>query len=120
MKNARPPKNEKTSAPSKRKSSKPRHFLGTENPRHLRVIMALMVRPRSREDIDRTAGASNGPDLIGELRCRGLDAECRKTPCIDRDGFEVQRGIYYFTDRDRRLIRAWLKRRDRQHRKASK
>jgi hypothetical protein len=114
------PKSGNPSAPSKRKFSKPRHFLGTENLRHLRVIMALLVSPRTREGIDRIAGASNGPELIAELRRRGLDAKCSKTPCIDRDGFEVKRGIYHFTDRDKRLIRAWLKRRDGQRRKDSK
>jgi hypothetical protein len=95
------------------KSSKPTHFLGTENPRHLRALMALMVRPRPREEIDRTAGCSNGPALMSDLRDLGLDAPCSKTPCIDRDGFEVKRGIYYLTDHDKRLIRAWLKRRER-------
>lgn len=96
------------------KSSKPAHFLGTENPRHLRVIMALLVRPRPREEIDRIAGASNGPALMSDMRDLGLDTPCSKTPCIDRDGFEVKRGIYHFTDQDKRLVRAWLKRRERQ------
>lgn len=95
------------------KSNKRAHFLGTENPRHLRVIMALLVSPRPREAIDRIAGASNGPELMAELRRRGLDAPCSRTPCIDRDGFEVKRGIYHFTDKDKRLVRAWLKRRER-------
>lgn len=107
--NKRPSFNdENPSAPDKRK------FTGTDNPRHLRVTMALLVSPRTRETIDRVAGASNGPELIAELRRRGLDVPCSKTPCIDRDGFEVKRGIYYLTERDKRLIRAWLKRRDRQ------
>ena len=114
MENARLPNDEKTSAPDKRK------FTGTDNPRHLRVIMALLVRPRPREEIDRVAGASNGPELIAELRRRGLDVPCSKTPCIDRDGFEVKRGIYYFTERDKRLIRAWFKRRERAMKKGGK
>lgn len=102
------------------KSNKPAHFLGTENPRHLRVIMALLVSPRPREAIDRIAGCSNGPELMAELRRRGLTADCKKTPCIDRDGYEVKRGIYYFDDQDKRLIRAWLKRRDRQRKQGGK
>ena len=105
MKNARLPKNEKTSAPSKRK------FAGTDNPRHLRVLRALQTRPRPREDIDRISGASNGPELMAELRRRGLEVPCRRTPCIDKDGFEVLRGIYYLTAGDKALIRAWLARR---------
>ena len=97
----------KTSARSKRK------FIGTNNPRHLRVIAALLTRPRPREAIDRIAGASNGPELMAELRRRGLDAPCSRTPCIDRDGYEVTRGIYHFSDQDKRLIRSWLKRLER-------
>lgn len=108
MKKRPSPKNGNPSAPSKRK------FTGTDNPRHLRVIMALLVSPRPREAIDRIAGASNGPALMSDLRDLGLEAKCSRTPCIDKDGREVTRGIYHFTDRDKRLIRAWLKRRDRQ------
>lgn len=106
----------KTPAPTKVKTSalSKRKFIGRENPRHLRVIMALLVRPRPREEIDRIAGASNGPALMSDLRNLGLDAPCSKTPCIDRDGFEVKRGVYHFTDKDKRLVRAWLKRRERQ------
>jgi hypothetical protein len=82
-------------------------FLGTINKRHLRAIQALLVSPQPREAIDSRAGCSNGPDLIAELRRRGLEIPCQRTPCIDRDGFEVKRGIYYLTERDKRLIRRW-------------
>ncbi len=92
-------------------SIKPAYFLGTDNPRHLRAIHALWVSPQPRESIDSRAGCSNGPDLIAELRRRGLDLPCQRTPCIDRDGFEVKRGIYYLTDKDKRLIRRWKNKR---------
>lgn len=82
-------------------------FLGTVNKRHLRAIQALLVSPQPRESIDNRAGCSNGPELIAELRRRGLEIPCQRTPCIDRDGFEVKRGIYYLTERDKRLIRRW-------------
>jgi hypothetical protein len=84
-------------------------FSGTDNPRHLRVIHHLMIRPRKREEIDRIAGASNGPELMAELRRRGLRAECRRTPGIDRDGDPVKFGVYAFDDDDRRAINAWLR-----------
>ena len=87
--------------------TKPARFMGTVNKRHLRAIQALLVSPQPRESIDNRAGCSNGPDLIAELRRRGLEIPCKRTPCIDRDGFEVKRGIYYLTDRDKRLIRRW-------------
>lgn len=83
-------------------------FIGTENPRHLRVLHALLRRPMPREQIDREAGCSNGPDLVAELRRLGLALPCPHAPVIDRDGREVQRGIYHLTPTDRRKIREWL------------
>lgn len=76
--------------------------------------MALLVRPRSREAVDQVAGASNGPDLISNLRELGLEIPCSKTPCFDRDGMEVKRGIYCLNEHDRRLVNSWLARRARQ------
>ena len=88
-----------------------KEFSGTDNPRHLRVIPALMVRGRKREEIDGIAGASNGPELIAELRRRGLDAPCRRVPARDRDGFPIRVGVYYFTYADRRKVRSRLRKR---------
>lgn len=61
--------------------------------------------------MDRIAGASNSPELIAELRRRGLDIPCDRVPVIDRDGREVLRGVYHLTAADRRKIHAWLLRR---------
>lgn len=88
-----------------------RKFTGTENPRHLRAIRALEVSPQPREAIDNRAGCSNAPELIAELRRRGLDIPCERTPCIDRDGLEVKRGIYYLSAKDKSLLRVWKKER---------
>ena len=87
------------------------HFTGTDNPRHLRVIQALMTRPLPRQQLDSVAGASNGPDLVAELRRRGLELPCTRTKKIDRDGFDVLPGIYHFTQQDRRLINSWKNKR---------
>ena len=89
-----------------------RKFTGTDNLRHLRVIDALMIRPRKREEIDRISGAANGPDLMAELRRRGLRVECTKTPGIDRDGYPVKFGVYELDDTDRRAVHAWQRKRD--------
>lgn len=88
-----------------------RHFTGTSNPRHLRAIHALLRRPMPREELDRTAGCSNGPELVAELRRRCLEVPCHMVPCIDRDGSEVRRGIYALSARDRRKIARWLAKR---------
>ena len=87
-------------------------FTGTDNPRHLRVIQSLMIRPRKREEIDRIAGASNSPELIAELRRRGLRVRCQLTPGIDYDGRPIKFGVYELDDDDRRAIVAWLRKRD--------
>ncbi|KVD37564.1 hypothetical protein WI84_13870 [Burkholderia ubonensis] len=102
-KNARQP--EQTSA------NKQRHFAGTDNPRHLRVLHALMRRPMPREEVDRVAGCSNGPDLIFDLRDKGLEIPCVKVACVDRDGLAVERGIYSPSETDRRKIARWLAKR---------
>jgi len=78
----------------------------TDNPRHLRALAALLTRPQPREALDRAAGCSNAPDLVAELRRRGLSVPCDRAPVIDRDGNEVQRGIYHLTASDRRKVRA--------------
>lgn len=91
-------------------------FLGTSNPRYLRILSALMVRPRTREDIDRIAGASNGPAAIAELRSLGLPRlgylACERTPCYDRDGKEVMRGVYWLTPDGRQRVQKWMRKRD--------
>ena len=86
----------------------PTRFLGTENVRHLRVVDALLRRPMPREQVDQVAGCSNAPDLIAELRRRGLEVPCTRTKKKDRDLFDTWPGVYHFTQRDRIRIARWL------------
>jgi hypothetical protein len=86
-------------------------FLGTDNPRHLRVIQALLTRPLPREELDRIAGCSNGPELVAELRRRGLKLPCTRTKKRDRDLFECWPGVYHVTQHDRRKLAEWKRRR---------
>ena len=88
------------------------YFTGTTNPRHLRVIQALMTRPVPRQQLDQVAGCSNGPELVAELRRRGLELLCTRTKKIDRDGFDVLPGIYHFTQQDRRRVIQWIAKRN--------
>lgn len=95
-------------SPFKAESSASRaKFTGTDNPRHLRVINALLRRPMPRESLDKCAGCSNGPDLVAELRRRGLEIPCERIRCFDRDGQSVRPGVYSFSSCDRRKIRQW-------------
>ena len=99
-----------------------RKFLGTENPRHLRALAVLMRRPVSRENLDSLAGCSNGPELVAELRRRGLEGEllCERIAFIDRDGRPCRPGTYFLTAKGRRLVLNWLKTRAQQAQLASK
>lgn len=93
-----------------------REFTGTDNPRHLRALAVLLRRPLPREQLDDIAGCSNGPDLIAELRRRGLHDElyCERITFTDRDGRACRPGVYALTDKGRRLVHGWLARRDAQ------
>ncbi len=96
-------------------STTPVKFSGTDNPRYLRAIHALLVRPVPREELDRVAGCSNGPALIAELRDLGLSKEglpCTMVPDRDSDGEAIRRGVYFLSDAGRRAVDAWLRKRD--------
>jgi hypothetical protein len=85
-----------------------RKFAGTENPRQLRTVHELFRRDLFREEIDAVAGVSNGPGLVADLRCLGLELPCKLTAVIDRDGRRVRVGLYRLTATDRRKVRRWL------------
>ena len=92
-------------------STQQARFTGTDNPRYLRALAALLRRPQPRESLDREAGCSNAPELMAELRRRGLDAPCERISFIDRDGKPCRPGVYSLTVSDRRKIYAWLAKR---------
>ena len=101
MKKRPTPHKAESSAPNKRK------FTGTDNPRHLRAIAALLHRPIPREQLDSIAGASNSPELVAELRRRGLEVPCERISFIDRDGHSCRPGVYSLTITDRRIFWQW-------------
>ncbi len=75
----------------------------TDNPRHCRALALLLQRPAKREEIDSRAGCSNAPELVAELRRRGLDV-----PALDRDGRACRPGVYHLTEADRRKVARWM------------
>lgn len=80
------------------------------SPRHIRAMLALLAGEQTREQIDRAAGASNGPDVIARIRKRfGLLIPCRSEIVKDRDGRKVERGTYLLDPADRPRIQALLK-----------
>lgn len=101
-----------TSTPNAQTVSK---FNGTDNPRHLRAIHALMQRARFRNDLQAITGASNTPALVSELRHRGLEMPCERVPVLDRDGVVTRPGIYSLNATDRRKVNSWLHKRGTQN-----
>lgn len=97
--------NTESSAPNSAK------FTGTDNLRHLRAIDALLRHPVPREALDRIAGASNSPELVAELRRRGLEIPCERISFSDRDDKQCRPGVYSLTQADRRKIYQWMARR---------
>ena len=87
---------------------KPGKFAGSDNPRHMRALAAMLRRPMPRESLDREAGCANGPDLIAELRRRGLAIPCERIHFIDRDGKDCRPGVYSLTSSDRNKIYRWM------------
>jgi len=82
--------------------------LGTDNPRQLRAIDALLRRPTTREQLDAITGASNSPEVVAELRRRGLAIPCERITFIDRDEKICHPGVYDFTSTDRRKVYRWF------------
>lgn len=72
----------------------------TDNPREIRIVCALVIAPRTREELDRIAGASNVPDAIATLREKGLAIPCCREPVTDKDRETVFRGRYSLTPSD--------------------
>lgn len=67
-------------------------------PRRYRIAKALLTGKLWREDVDRIAGASNGPEEISKLRGElggGMAAiPCQRMKRTDRDGKACRPGLY--------------------------
>lgn len=97
--------------------AKPARFLGTDNPRYLRAIQAVLTRPIPRQQLDDIAGCANGPDAILQIRALFTDGKgkehlpCKRITFIDRDGNPCKPGVYSLTTMGRKLIYAWIAKR---------
>jgi len=98
MKTPQPPKGNQ-SAPNKR------NFKLTE--RQHRTCEAFAMRGKLwREDVDRIAGASNGPEIMRQLKAKGL-TWCDRIRVIDRDGHPCEPGIYSIVGSGWDTLRKW-------------
>lgn len=78
-------------------------------PRMRRALQALLAGPQSREQLDRTAGCSNSPDLVSRLNLRlGVSIKCAMHAAVDRDNNPVEFGVYELPAGDRGRVRALL------------
>lgn len=92
---------------NKKATSKPLNLC----PRQERVARALLLagdRWTWREDIDRIAGASNGPAVIQALRCKGIEIDMRTAERTDRDGKPCKPGQYRLTLKGIEVLAAYL------------
>ena len=103
----------KTPEPSNENPSAPNSANFKTNkltPRQSRTIAALMDKPTgwiSREQIDRIAGASNGPQIIFELRRKvtGYDGlDMARLHAVDRDGKPCKPGFYRINAKGRERV----------------
>ena len=72
------------------------------SPREKRALNALLDSASGirREQLDRTAGASNGPGIVQNLRRKvtGYDGiETLRLEALDRDGLPCRPGLYRLT-----------------------
>jgi len=91
-------------------SNRIKPFVGTNNPRRIRALIALVYRDCvSREDLDNLAGCTNSPDLVAQLKKRcGLDIQMREVHTKDRDGRSTWFGVYSLVIEDKYRVRQWL------------
>ena len=85
----------------RRKQRQAGKFDGVHNPREFRFLQTVLHRHMTREELDAVAGASNGPEIVNQLRSRGLELPCFRLGTMDRDGNWVYRGLSILSHNDR-------------------
>jgi len=77
------------SAPNKRNS--------IFSKREQRAIEGLLAGPLMREQLDRFVGCSNGPQIVKQIREKGVSIDCERVEARDRDGRPCKPGRYSLT-----------------------
>ena len=103
MKTPDPTITAESSAPNSLNFSKPPKF----TPRQKRALDALWTGPKMRETLDRLAGCSNAPQLVSDLKDKGVNIECVLIDSFDRDGKPCKPGRYELTDKGRDALGQW-------------
>lgn len=82
-----------------------RNYINISTLRQRRLIEALFIGPRSREELDQIVGCSNSPEVVRQLREIGLAIPCQLKAHVDRDGKAGRHGVYGLSDADRLNLR---------------
>lgn len=67
--------------------------------RERRILTALTLGPKTREQVDRIGKVSNGPEYIRQLRERGLEIHCERRCFRNEDGQVCCPGVYRLAEK---------------------
>jgi len=57
-----------------------------------------------RETLDGYIGCSNAPEIVRQLRAKGISIDCQEVKSVDRDGKPCYPGRYRLTDFGRQTL----------------
>ncbi len=81
-----------------------------KTPRYFRALRALAAGPLMREELDRSSGSSNSPDMVAALVRAGWRIKCERLDRIDRDGRPCKPGRYTLQDNQREMAALFAQR----------
>jgi hypothetical protein len=93
--------------PDEARPTRPR-FADGLSMRQRAALLALTGGPVLREAMDRATGSSNGPDIVSQLRGKGVDIECVRVEATDKWGEPSRPGLYRLTAAGKRAASALL------------
>lgn len=98
-------------SPSQGKSS----TITIRSPRQYRALKALKAGKVSRESMDRVTHSSNGPEIIRQLRNKGVAIVCDQITVTDYDGEPSRPGIYWLQPNSLQLAEELIESFERYH-----
>lgn len=75
--------------------------------RQSRAVECLARGPAMREVLDGYIGCSNAPEIVRQLRNKGVSIDCQEVKSVDRDGKPCYPGKYSLTYKGRMTLEHW-------------
>ena len=75
--------------------------------RQIRAVVRLVKGAVDREELDRVSGSTNSPDIVRQLRRKGIGINMQRIDALDRDGRDCWFGRYSLTESGRRAVQQW-------------